>query len=102
MFRIEETYRTVNGGTPLIWFVERGSIKMALGPAIDTAMAESNIFLNITDMVPSKDKRSRASSIQVRMRAKKVKFDKESSWYYILEEEMVSFDRWKFDDQVDA
>jgi predicted phage terminase large subunit-like protein len=102
MFRIEETYRTVNHGTPLYWFLERGSIKMALGPAIDKSMAEKNLFLNITDMTPSKDKRSRASSIQVRMRAKKVRFDKEASWYYVLEEEMTSFDRWKYDDQVDA
>lgn len=102
MFRIEETYRIINDGTPLAWFIEQGSIKRALGPAINTAMTERNVFFNITDMVPQKSKRARASSIQARMRAKRVRFDKEASWYYTLEEEMTSFDRWKYDDQVDA
>jgi predicted phage terminase large subunit-like protein len=102
IFSIEEAYRLINGGNALKWFVETGAIKLALGPAIDKEMAERNLFLDLTSITPSKDKRTRAQSIQVRMRAKRVKFDKQASWYYALEEEMVSFDRWKYDDQVDG
>jgi len=51
---------------------------------------------------PSGDKLSRARSIQARMRAGAVKFDKEAEWYYTFEEELVRFPRDRHDDQVDA
>ena len=44
----------------------------------------------------------RARSIQARMRAGAVKFDKEADWYLTLEDELTKFPRARHDDQVDA
>jgi len=48
------------------------------------------------------DKVTRAKSIQARMRAGGVKFDKGADWYQVLEDECMTFPRSKHDDQVDA
>jgi hypothetical protein len=66
-------------------------------------MVESNTFLNIIPLKPHKtDKISRARSIQARMRAGAVRFDKGAEWYPTLESEMMRFPRDRHDDQVDA
>ena len=44
----------------------------------------------------------RARSIQARMRAGAVRFDKEAEWYQNFEDELMRFPRDKHDDQVDA
>ena len=44
----------------------------------------------------------RARSMQARMRAGGVKFDKQGEWYDELENEMMRFPRDRHDDQVDA
>jgi len=84
------------------WKMERGQISMAIQPAlINTAMSR-NVMLNIKDAVPTKDKRSRASSIQARMKMGGVRFDMKSSWYAGFLEELLHFPRGMFKDQVDA
>ena len=66
-------------------------------------MIESNIFLNIIPLKPHKqDKQTRARSIQARMRAGAVKFDRSADWYQTLEDELMRFPRDKHDDQVDS
>lgn len=83
--------------------VEAGSIEKALGSFIRAEMFKpGRPFLNLNPMVPTKDKESRARSIQARMRAGGVRFDKETEWYPSLENEMRQFPRSVHDDQVDA
>jgi hypothetical protein len=48
------------------------------------------------------DKSQRARSIQARVRARGVRFDKEADWYQTFEDELTRFPRDKHDDQVDA
>ena len=83
--------------------VEGGSIEKALGPFLKAEMFQpGRQVLNLNPMVPTKDKESRARSIQGRMRDGGVRFNKETEWYTQLETEMRQFPRSVHDDQVDA
>ena len=66
-------------------------------------MIKNNIYISLLPLKHGgKDKTTRARSVQARLRAHGVKFDKEGDWYPIFENEMLSFPRGKHDDQVDA
>jgi predicted phage terminase large subunit-like protein len=96
MFAIQDTFQ------PEQWFVESGSIQKALGAALEMEQRKRNVYLPLNLMVPTKDKMSRARSIQTRMRSKAVKFDHRATWFPDLESEMTQFPRGRHDDQVDA
>ena len=96
MFAIQQAY------SPDQWFVESGAIQKALGAALEIEQRARNVYLPLNAMVPSKDKQTRARSIQARMRGKAVRFDKRTSWFADLEQEMLQFPRGRHDDQVDA
>lgn len=88
---------------PMAFGIEDTQITKSIGPFLNRAMIESNVFLNIYPLKPHKtDKISRARSIQARMRAGAVKFDKQADWYQILEDELMRFPRDRHDDQVDS
>ena len=88
---------------PVAFGIEEGQISKAIGPFLNRMMMESNVYLNITPIRPHKtDKVTRARSIQARMRAGAVKFNKEGEWYPVFEHEILQFPRGKHDDQVDA
>lgn len=87
---------------PLIFAIEDTAITKSIGPFLYEEMPKRNIFPNLELIVPSKDKISRTRSIQARMRAGAVKFDKEADWYNLFEQEMIRFPRDRHDDQVDA
>lgn len=87
---------------PDIFTVESGHIEKAIGPYLNEEMFRTGVFLSLEKMVPTKDKESRARSIQARLRAGGVKFDKEAEWYEELEDEMLTFPRGRHDDIVDA
>jgi predicted phage terminase large subunit-like protein len=87
---------------PHIMAIEEGAISKAIGPFLREQMIATGTFPNVIGLKPSADKITRARSIQARLRAGAVKFDKEQDWYSTLEEEMVRFPRDKHDDQVDA
>jgi predicted phage terminase large subunit-like protein len=82
--------------------MEKGQIEKSIGPFLRQRMLDTGIFPHITPVAPSVDKLTRARSIQARMRAGAVKFDKSRDWYYDFEDEAVLFPRSKHDDQVDA
>ena len=96
MFSIQEAFE------PEQWFVESGAIQKALGAALEIEQRDRNVYLNLRPMVPTKDKQSRARSIQARMRSRAVLFDKRRPWFDDLEAEMIQFPRGKHDDMVDA
>lgn len=88
---------------PIAFAVEETQISKAIGPYLNVAMLENNVFLNLVKMKPHRtDKQLRAQSIRARMRAGGIKFDKNGEWYPLFEEELTSFPRAKHDDQVDS
>lgn len=91
-----------NRYSPDMFTVERGLIEKSIGPFLNRRMVETGQYLNLNPMLPTKDKESRARSLQARMRAGRVKFDKDADWYPQLEMEMLQFPKSRHDDQVDA
>lgn len=87
---------------PVAFGVEEGQISKSIMPFLNEQMTATGQFLNLYSLKPSVDKQTRARSIQARMRAGAVKFDKNTDWYQSLEDECVRFPRDKHDDQVDA
>lgn len=96
MFTVQRRYR------PELFVVEKGTIEKAIGPFLKKEMLQRNLYLNLYPMTPTKDKMSRARSIQARMRSGGIRFDKDASWYPVLEDEMVRFPKDRHDDQVDS
>lgn len=96
IFAVQDEYE------PVLWFVESGAILKALGPYLNEEMARRNTFLSLHLMVPGKDKVTRARSIQARMKAGRVRFDKGADWYDDVEQELLQFPRGAHDDIVDT
>lgn len=88
---------------PEVVGIEEMQVSKAIGPFLREEMIAQNMFLSLYPLKHGgKDKITRARSIQARMRAQSVKFDKETDWYPIFEQECMEFPRGKHDDQVDA
>ncbi len=87
---------------PEIFSIEKGSIEKGLGPYLHSEMLRRNVFINLDLYAARTDKRTRARSIQGRMKAGGVYFPKEEPWYEDLHEEMKRFDRGQHDDYVDC
>jgi predicted phage terminase large subunit-like protein len=83
--------------------IEDTQITKSIGPFLNRAMIEQNTYPTVLPLSPHKtDKLTRARSIQARMRAGAVRFDKNAEWYQTLEDELMRFPRDRHDDQVDA
>ncbi|MDE2022554.1 MAG: phage terminase large subunit [Patescibacteria group bacterium] len=103
MIELEQAHRLHTNDAPLQWFEEDGAIRRALGFSLELTMRKERIYLNLCPMNPqSRDKRVRSMAIRARVRAKQVKFDKQASWWPQLRQELVEFDRGRYDDSVDA
>lgn len=88
---------------PELFGIEDTQITKSIGPFLNRAMIEQNTYPTVLPLSPHKtDKLSRARSIQARMRAGAVRFDKNAEWYQTLEDELMRFPRDRHDDQVDA
>jgi predicted phage terminase large subunit-like protein len=96
LFQVDERY------SPELFLVEAGVIQKSIGPFLNEEMGRRQQFLRLHLMTPAVDKITRARSIQARMRAGRVRFDKSASWYPDLETEMLQFPRGKHDDIVDT
>lgn len=82
--------------------IEQDKIGKAIGAFLREKSIEKGIPITLVPITPSTDKTMRARSIQARMRAGGVKFDKSLEQYQDLETEFLHFPRGKHDDQVDA
>lgn len=96
MFSIQERW------SPEMFRAESENIEKAIGSFVYREMDERQKYLNIDPRSPTKDKDKRAQSIKARMRAGKVRFNKEAEWYAAFEDELVKFPKAPFKDQVDA
>jgi len=99
---IEEMFSVYHRYRPEIFTVEAGAIQKSIGPFLRKEMFNRSVFFALNEMVPVKDKQTRARSIQARMRMGGVFFNKEASWYPDFEQEMIQFPRSAHDDQVDS
>ena len=88
--------------TPVLFGIEKGVIQKSVGPYLNAEMLKRGTFINTVLLSPSADKITRARSMQARMRAGAVRFDKDADWYQPFEDELLRFPRDKHDDQVDA
>lgn len=86
---------------PLFFAFEKGSILNSLLPGIKVRQLETNTFINYEAFASSVDKDARASTIKARVKAHRVKFNKEADWWPAFEEELLKFPKGH-DDQVDA
>lgn len=96
IFALETLYK------PEVFAIEDGQISKAIGPFLQEEMIKRGVFPTIATMTPSQDKMQRARSIQARMRARGIRFDKEADWFQNFHDELVRFPRDKHDDQVDS
>ena len=88
---------------PEVFILEGGAIEKSVGAYLYSEMLKPGRQpLSLLTKTPSKDKEFRARSIQARMRAGGLRFDKEAEWYPSFERELLEFPRSKHDDQVDA
>ena len=89
--------------TPEVIGIEKMQVSQAIGPFLREEMIRRGEFPFIKEMSHmNKDKPTRGRSMQGRMRAKTVYFDKEEDWYPALEEELTQFPRSRNDDMADA
>jgi len=99
MFEVQTTYE------PETFFVEDGVIWKALQPVLEQEMRARNIFLQCEALTSTKDKAVRGRSLQKRMKASSVFFDKEAEWYAAYEDELLRFTGYsdaRLDDQFDS
>jgi len=83
--------------------IEEMQVSKAIGPFLREEMVKTGVFLNLVNLKHGgKDKIQRARSMQARMRAQSVFFDKSGDWYQTFEDELTRFPRDTHDDQVDA
>jgi predicted phage terminase large subunit-like protein len=88
---------------PEVIGIEEMQVSKSIGPFLREEMVRTGIYPNIMPLKHNgQDKIARARSIQARLRARSVKFDKSQDWYPIFEDELCKFPRSTKDDQVDA
>lgn len=97
LLKLQEMYKPEAVG------IEDMQVSKSIGPFLREEMIKNNNYISLHLLKHGgKDKIFRARSIQARMRAGGVKFEKESDWYQTFEDECMRFPRDKHDDQVDA
>jgi len=88
---------------PEVIGIEEMQVSKAIGPFLREEMVKQNTYPTLMLLKHGgKDKIARARSIQARMRAKSVRFDKGCDWYPTFEDELTRFPRDTHDDQVDS
>jgi predicted phage terminase large subunit-like protein len=89
--------------SPEVIGIEETQVSKAIGPFLREEMIRQNVYPNVVPLKhQGKDKIARARSMQGRVRAHTVRFNKGGEWYQIFEDEVCTFPRATHDDQVDA
>ena len=99
---INELFSLNHEYAPECIFIEQENIARALGAVLDREMYERNEFLSIEPIQPSADKVQRSRSFQARMRAGAVEWDMDADWFQAAFNELITFPRGVYKDQVDA
>lgn len=88
--------------SPLFWWAERGHISKSILPFLNARMRETSTYVSIIEVTSTKDKVTRAQSIQGRTAMRKVHFPSFATWWPEALHELLSFPNGKHDDFVDA
>jgi len=88
---------------PIMVGIEEMQVSKSIGPFLREEMIKTGVYLNVFPLKHGgKDKIMRTRSMQARVRAHSVYFDKEADWYQTFEDECTRFPRDVHDDQVDC
>ena len=87
---------------PLMWAEEQGQIIKSVGPFIERRMTERNVYCAREQYTSTRDKPTRARSLQAMAASGKVYLPRGEQWVSGLLSEMLTFPAGKNDDQVDA
>lgn len=98
---VDELLRQFKRHKPLLWWMESELISKSFGPFLRKRMQEEKTYIPIDDVVPAKDKKTRARSIQGRMRMGKVHFPAFAPWYTKFRTQLLKFPYGTNDDAVD-
>ncbi len=98
---VEEMLRLGGTHKPLQWWAEKGHISKSLLPFLQDRMMETKTFFNITQVVPAKDKMTRAQPINGMMSMGLVKWPQFAPWFQRARRELLLFPNGKHDDFVD-
>jgi predicted phage terminase large subunit-like protein len=86
---------------PAMWWMESELISKSFGPFLYERMDEEKVYVVLDPMTPSKDKPTRARSIEGRMSMKKVRFPRFASWWPEAKAQLLKFPYGSHDDFVD-
>lgn len=86
---------------PQLWWMESELISKSFGPFLHKRMIEERVYVTIDQVIPSKDKPTRARAIQGRMSMRKVHFPRFAPWFQDARREMLQFPYGAHDDFVD-
>lgn len=102
---IEEMFSIQRRWNPEVFFVEDGVIWKSLSQIVYNEMRLRGEFINIEPIPSVRDKATRGRTLQKRMRAGGVRFDKQADWYPGHEAELLRFtggSQALLDDQFDS
>lgn len=88
---IDELFSVQSRWNPKMFYVEDGVIWKAIAPVVYAEMRRRDVFLNITAILPIKDKKARGRSLQKRHKAGGCRYDKQADWYAEYEAIMMKF-----------
>jgi len=98
---VEELLACFRNHKPQCHWLESELISKSFGPFLRKRMIEERIYTLIDPVVPSKDKMTRARSIQGRMAMGKVFFPAFAPWYQDAKNQLMRFPHAANDDFVD-
>ncbi len=98
---VETVISMIDRWKPRKWVEEAGQIEKSIGPFLTKRMAERRVYCVREQLASSRDKATRARSIQARMSMGRVYFPRQA-WGDDIVHEMLRFPAGAHDDQVDV
>jgi len=98
---VEEILTKMQVHRPSMWWMESELISKSFGPFLRKRMVETSTYSMIDPVIPTKDKKSRARSIQGRMSMRKVHFPAFAPWWPDAKNQLLKFPYGANDDFVD-
>lgn len=98
---VEAMLGVMRRARPLSWWAEAGHISKSIGPFLRRRMNEEQVYCAIDEVVPVKDKQTRAQSIRGRMAMKRVHFPAFATWWPKAKQQLLRFPNDAHDDFVD-
>ena len=86
---------------PDVWWLESELISKSFGPFLKKRMHEEKIYTTLRLKVPSKDKRTRARSVQGRVQQHRIHFPAFAPWWPAAKQQLLKFPYGTHDDFVD-